>query len=552
DTYEALAMRTWQLTDNSTSNYFMEPDFHYTVIGTDGKPSTGVIEIDNADTTTDPWSVIKAVGKGTAIVLVTYDAIGLNYYRSQTKNTYLGGEYWSAIWPENTAAYVVTVGDGETAMKPNMLINGKYNTGTLKNAGENVDAEHDVFYYLDTEEGFSYSFTPEGVENVEIAYPVIGEQMATYNGFGTEGVTKNSDGSYTVLLKEGRQIVRMTDAEGNALYQVLTAKTCHRELTNETREGSDVFYPGEKVKIQYSGLRHPANKLAGIYNMSAYVTYNGNPNGTSLILGSGQYTFGSAPKAQAVTVEIPAEYNNSELVLDDGVIQVNGYGDPIGSHRLINRQAGRSANFTAVAHKTYFGAIPEVRIPVVLPLTVATLEDVELAENSHKPQFTEEDEEAAGFQSGDFWFDMNVMSDYDTWWGYGVANHTATNFVTLDDQFNSCTGKGADDSANYGVAYVSDFMGPVYVTLTTNGLMEVPGIQVTNAAYSLVSMTNGDSFAKKFGAGDWFKLTATGYDDDGKTTGTKDFYLADCRSEDSNDWYILNTWAYMDLSSFKM
>lgn len=548
DTYEALAIRTWQLTDNSTSNYFMEPDFHYTVIGTDGKPSTGVIEIDNADTTTDPWSVIKAVGKGTAIVLVTYDAIGLNYYRSQTKNTYLGGEYWSAIWPENTAAYVVTVGDGETAMKPNMLINGKYNTGTLKNAGENVDAEHDVFYYLDTEEGFSYSFTPEGVENVEIAYPVIGEQMATYNGFGTEGVTKNSDGSYTLLLKEGRQIVRMTDAEGNALYQVLTAKTCHRELTNETREGSDVFYPGDKVKIQYSGLRHPANKLAGIYNMSAYVTYNGNPNGTSLILGSGQYTFGSAPKAQAVTVEIPAEYNSSELVLDDGVIQVNGYGDPIGSHRLISRQAGRSANFTAVAHKTYFGAIPEVRIPVVLPLAVATLEDVELAENSHKPQFTEEDEEAAGFQSGDFWFDMNVMSDYDTWWGYGVANHTATNFVTLDDQFNSCTGKGADDSANYGVAYVSDFMGPVYVTLTTNGLMEVPGIQVTNAAYSLVSMTNGDSFAKKFGAGDWFKLTATGYDDDGKTTGTKDFYLADCRSEDSNDWYILNTWAYMDLS----
>ena len=33
-----------------------------------------------------------------------------------------------------------------------------------------------------------------------------------------------------------------------------------------------------------------------------------------------------------------------------------------------------------------------------------------------------------------------------------------------------------------------------------------------------------------------------------KTTGTKDFYLADCRSEDSTDWYILNTWAYMDLS----
>lgn len=367
DTYDAHAMRTWQLTDNSTNNYFMEPDFHYTVIDTEGKPSTGVIEIDNADTTTDPWSTIKAVGKGTAIVLVTYDAIGLNYYSSATKNAYMGGEYWSAIWPENTAAYVVTVGDGETAMKPNMLINETYNEDAKKNAGKYVDAEHDVFYYLDTEEGFSYSFTPEGVENVEIAYPAIGEQSATYNGFGTEGVTKNDDSSYTLLLKEGRQIVRFTDAAGNALYQVLTAKTCHREITNETREGSTEFRPGDKVKIQYSGLRHPANKLAGIYNMSAYVTYNGNPNGTSLILGSGQYTFGSAPKAQAVTVDIPADYDaeaNPEFVLNEGVIQVNGYGDPIGNHRLISRTAGRSANFTAVAHKTYFGAIPEVRIPI--------------------------------------------------------------------------------------------------------------------------------------------------------------------------------------------
>ncbi len=367
DTYEAHAMRTWQLTDNSTNNYFMEPDFHYTVIDMDGNPSTGVIEIDNANTTTDPWSVVKAVGKGTAIVLVTYDAIGLNYYSSANKNHYMGGEYWSAIWPENTAAYVVTVGEGEASVKPNMLINEGYNEDTKKNAGKYVDAEHDVFYYLDTEEGCSYSFAPEGVENVEMAYPVIGEQSATYKGFGTEGVTRNEDGSYTLLLKEGRQIVRMTDAAGNAAYQVLTAKSCHREITNQSREGSKIFQPGDKVKIQYSGLRHPANKLAGIYNMSAYVTYNGIPNGSSLILGSGQYTFGSAASAQAVTVDIPSDYDieaNPEIVMNEGVIQVNGYGDPIGNHRLISRTAGRSANFTAIAHKTYFGAIPDVRIPL--------------------------------------------------------------------------------------------------------------------------------------------------------------------------------------------
>lgn len=371
DTYDALAMRSWQLTDTQTNNYFLEPDFHYTVIDLEGNPSTGVIEIDNAHTTTDPWATIRAVGNGTAIVLVSYDAIGLNIYKYNTssktieKTPYMGGEYWGAIWPENTAAYVVTVGDGATAMNPNMVINEEYNKETLKNAGKYVDAEHDVFYYLDTEEGATYTFMPTDVEKVEIAYPTIGERMATYKGFGTTGVTKNDDGSYTLLLKEGRQIVRLTDGSGNAVYQVLTAKACHREITNASREGSQIFQPGDKVKIQYSGLHHPSNKLAGIYNMSAYVTYNGIPNGSSLILGSGQYTFGSVASAQAVTIDIPADHNIDsipEMVMNEGVIQVNGFGDPIGAHRQISREIGRSPNFTAIAHKTYFGVIPEVRI----------------------------------------------------------------------------------------------------------------------------------------------------------------------------------------------
>ena len=373
ETFHTLPIRSWQLTDTQTNNYFLEPDFHYTVIDLDGNPSTGVIEIDNAHTTTAPWSTIKAVGNGTAIVLVTYDAIALNYYKyntkadSLTKTNYMGGEYWGAIWPENTAAYVVTVGEGTTAMQPNMFINEAYNEGALKTAGKHVDAEHDVFYYLDTEEGATYTFTPEGVDHIEMAYPTIGEQIATYHGFGTEGVCKNEDGSYTLLLKEGRQIVKMTDAGGNSIYQVLTAKPCHREITNASREGSTIFQPGDKVKIQYSGLHHPANKLAGIYNMSAYVTYNNIPNGSSLILGAGQYTFGSAPSAQAVTIDIPADYDASAseaLVMDQGVIQVNGFGDPIGAHRDINKNLGRSPNFTAVAHKTYFGQLPEVRIPI--------------------------------------------------------------------------------------------------------------------------------------------------------------------------------------------
>lgn len=369
--FDFHAMRTWQLTDNSTNNYFIEPDYHYTVIAPDGKPSDDVIRI-TPYANDAPWAKIEAIGAGTAIVLVTYDAIGLNFYSGLNKSTYLGGEYWSAIWPENTGVFVVTVDQDESDATANMLINEDYNSATKKNAGKYVDAEHDVFYYLDTEEGYTYTFTPTGVRKVEMAYPTIGEQMATYTGFAETGVTKNMDGSWSLLLKEGRQIVRLTDASGRSTYQVLTAKPCHREIINASRPGSLIFQPGDKVTVQYSGMRHPANKLAGIYNMSAYVTYNGIPNGSSLILGSGQYTFGSAASAQAVTIDIPADYDiaaEGDIVMDKGVIQVNGYGDPIGNHRLISHTAGRSANFTAIAHKTYFGAIPSVEIPITATKT---------------------------------------------------------------------------------------------------------------------------------------------------------------------------------------
>ena len=366
DVFNIHAMRTWEITDNSTNNYFIEPDFHYTVLDLNGNPSESVVQIDNSNPAL-AWAELRAVGKGTAIVLVTYDAICLNYYKSGNKNAYMGGEYWSAIWPENTGVFVVTVDDSSAAIDPRMVINEKYNSESTKIAGRFVDAEHDVFYYLDTEPGALYTFTPAGATGVALAYPVFNGNDMTYNGFTSEGVTDNGDGSFTLLLKHGRQIVKLSDASGKSVYQVLTAKSCHREIINASREGSRIFQPGDKIKIQYSGLFHPANKIAGIYNMSAYITYNDIPNGSSLILGAGQYTFGSAPSAQAVTIDVPSDYDVTaapEIVLDEGVIQVNGYGDPVGNHRNTSRSTGRSPNFTAVAHKTYFGALPEVRIPI--------------------------------------------------------------------------------------------------------------------------------------------------------------------------------------------
>lgn len=371
ESFVAHAMRTWELTDNQTNNYFIEPDFHYTVLDLNGNPCSDVIDV-VPNSETSPWATITGKRKGTVIVLVTYDAISLNYYSGKEKKPYMGGADWGAVWPENTGTYIVTVGETDAKVRPNMTINEKYNlpeggSQLLKMSGAFVDAEHDVFYYLDGEDGARYSFKPEGVASVTVARPSITSEGATYTGFSADGVVRNEDGSYTLTLREGRQIVRLTDSEGNSTYQILRARRCKREITNETRPGSNLYQPGDRIKIQYDGLYHPANKIAGIYTMSAYVTYNNVPNGSSIILSANQYNFAGNPKAQVVEVDIPDDYDieaHPVWVMDEGVIQVTGYGDPIGNHRYIDPVGGRSPNFAAVPHQTYFGYLPDIRIPL--------------------------------------------------------------------------------------------------------------------------------------------------------------------------------------------
>ena len=363
DTYDVLGMRSWELVDNITNNYFFEPDFHYIVIDENGQPSDNVVRFAANATSVDPWNTMTAVGEGTAIVLVTYDAVHVTNFSGATASPYLGGPLYGAIWPENTAAFVVKVGGTVAGVEPNMLIN-VMNDPAKKNAHPNVDAECDVFYYLDAEEGATYTFTPTGAESVTMASPVIGANAATYNGFSADGVTANGDGSYTLLLKHGRSIVRLTDAAGNSTYQVLTAKPCHREIINFN--GSAHIQPGDQVKVQYSGLQHPANKLAGIHNfMSALNYYEGTPEGTTLAAGTNQYQFGSTPASQAVTVTIPSDWDTSTSYdVKGGVLKITNYGDPIGNHRLISRKTGRNANFTAINQTAYFGAVPGFSIAV--------------------------------------------------------------------------------------------------------------------------------------------------------------------------------------------
>lgn len=547
DTYDILPMRNWQLIESITNNYFIDPDYHFTVVNLNGQEDNSVVKVEN--------ELLTAVGTGTAIVLVTYDAIHLDQYSGATRKDFVGGSDWGAIWPENTGAFVVTVGEQATGITPNITINESYLTQVngvdTKMSMEKLDAEFDVLYYLDTEDGFDYTFTPEGVSSVTLARPVIGTNAASYTGFSAEGVTANEDGSYTVRLTMGRNIVCLTGADGKSLYQVITAKPCHREvLVGE--EVVESVKPGDAVTVQYSGLYHPANKLAGIHNFNAYVAYKQASDGITVKNGKGnQYTMAATPTAQAVTFTVPEDWTASTIELSDGVIGIGGFGDPVGNHRATSKTTGRAPNFTAISQSASLGRVPALELPVELPSTgpaISTFEDVtDITEpvDGHMSVGTEDDDEREFFTSGDFAFASGCMSDWDYWYWFGYANRTKTEFESLDDQWNNVVGGGYDGSATYGVAFAAEFNGPCYVELLSEPQV-VPGFYITNSSYAYNSMTGGDSFAKKFGKGDWFKLTITGYDADDEVTGTKDYYLADLRDEATA--YIINDWRYVDLS----
>ena len=548
DTYDILPMRNWELTNSITANYFIEPDFHFTVVNLNGEADESVVKVED--------ELLTAVGEGTAIVLVTYDGIHLDYYNnSATSSSFVGGNDWGAIWPENTGAFVVTVGEQATGITPNITINENYLTQVngvdTKMALENVDAECDVLYYLDTEEGFDYTFTPEGAASVTLARPVIGETMASYTGFSAEGVTDNGDGSYTVRLTEGRNIVCLTNAEGKSVYQVMTAKPCHRDI----KVGDEIVTrvnPGDAVTVQYSGLYHPAGKLAGIYNFHAFLSYKQASEGLTVTNGkTNQYMYASTATAQAVTFTVPDDWTSPTIELSDGVIGISWYGDPVGNHRFTSKDTGRAPNFTAIQQNAVFGRVPAVVLPVgpepAAP-AVATFEDVQdITEpvDGHMSVGTEDDDDREFFVSGDYAFASGCMHDWDYWYWFGYANRADNSYATLDDQWNNIVGGGYDGSATYGVAFAAEFNGPCYVTLLSEPAV-VPGFYITNSSYAYDSMTNGDGFAKKFEKGDWFKLTITGYDAEDNETGSKEYYLADLR--DSKKAYIINDWRYVDLS----
>ena len=357
--FQIINTRIWQAINTDTENYFIEPDFHYTIVDESGAtPEYPAIAITDSGRLTP----LRA---GTAIVLVTYDAMQCTH-RVGSGLTGPHNRFYGAIWPENTGVFVVTVGDAAEGVTSNMTVSEYWNSdGTDKTSGIAIDAEHDVLYYEASTGGYDYTFTPEGIIDggVLMAQPAVGENSLSYSGFSGNGVTRNADGSYTVRLVFGRNIVKLISAGNYASsYQVITAKPVTYTVANATRPG-ETLAPGDEFSVMFNTLYHPANKMSGIYNMSAGIQYRSFGTNFPLILSPAQYTFASG--AQEYKRQIPADYAGDDILLDKGVLKVEGFGSKYGEHRNITYQNGVAPNLNAVVREAYCGSLPDIRLHTV-------------------------------------------------------------------------------------------------------------------------------------------------------------------------------------------
>ncbi len=331
----------------------LEPAFHYTALDVDG---TNVVSVDDSGR-------ITANSAGTAVVLVTYDAMyvtdcGWDINKNKT---------FGAIWPENTGVVVVEVGENAAnGPDANMTINN----GDRKVAGNKLDAEADVLYYTG-DDGCQYTFRPAAGSTVTLLRPTLTETAMTYTGgFGTDGVTTKG-GDVTLTLTEGKNIVKISK-DGADTYQVITVKKAGVVITNKTDPTRDIL-PGDTVTVQLTGVYHPANTMANLYSLFAYVSYT-DPGSSATVTGDKyfyqRHLFDRADgdSCRTVEVKIPADWDADEpYVLTNGVLSFYGNGKDIGSHR--NSLPDLSTSVPNSYSSFKLGALPDITIPVVKPNT---------------------------------------------------------------------------------------------------------------------------------------------------------------------------------------
>lgn len=305
---------------------YLNPDYHVEILEGD---SVKVLEADSYSPNTVSIQAKKA---GVSILRISYDPIAI-VKRSTLKEIFPGNG------KDNAAIVVVNV-DGSSTIQTGIEL-----------------SEFDAIYYLasitdDTKTTQipnahgEYTFTPSakgGIDQVQV-HGTAGDHPWQTDSW--KSYTPNADGSYTIELQHGKNVVRITSGKTER-YFVIQSYALEAVIENGTAfatdEGIKIGTTAEKeVKISYNGLVMTLPRLNGIYNP-------GIKNIKPYVLGPAEFIYYEVedervegvhvqymlPKSNTITWTAPSQ--EGEYHFTGGRVSTTGFGSPAGDHQKIQK-----------------------------------------------------------------------------------------------------------------------------------------------------------------------------------------------------------------------
>lgn len=368
--YLLKAYRTWEIVDDYTTNLEIMPDFTFDILSGENVVS---LQENPAPTNGSSWTkTLKAIGTGTAVIEVSYDAIDI--FGGELSGTY------GACDESRRGLFLVQVEkaaqvdfniDCFSSMRDNPVMKGTggyipYNGNDPKT----WDAELDTLYF--TGENGTLTFTPKTQEAIRGVY-------VSHDKGGSYQTLTSGNGTYTASIVPGNNILKV-DTDSGTAYQVVRGDRLQVEYSKISGSSGTKIQAGDTVRVWLNGLHQPFPKLSGIYNPGAVTKDDGKTywgavhlnysQGNTHVFGPGaQYDFITA--ANYVDVTVPSGVGDGEkVVLTDGYIGVGVFGrnDASGNEVLTGR-SHRSME-TAITGTTSIQSyhtrsiLPEVEIRV--------------------------------------------------------------------------------------------------------------------------------------------------------------------------------------------
>ncbi len=136
-------------------------------------------------------------------------------------------------------------------------------------------------------------------------------------------------------------------------------------------------------------------------------------------------------------------------------------------------------------------------------------------------------------------------------WSYSNVNDSTTAGFTNQWAAITETGFGGD-----GIYAVANSLSENGAWINLDQPAQIQSLWATNTTFAALSIRDGDDFAKQFGGEsgddpDFFKVIFTGFSDlaaTGTSTGSVEFFLADFRSANNDEDFIVDDWFQVDLS----